>query len=146
MRGPAAGVPDVSEFGLWQLAKDPAEPPDTGPLPSDDIAFQHASERRFARLLDFHHIAWEYEPTAFPIEWGEDGEPARYFQPDFYLPAFDTYIEITVSAQRLVTKKNRKLRLLREHHPDVRCKLFYQRDYRALVTRFGLDLEDDEEE
>ncbi|MGH3440725.1 MAG: hypothetical protein ACRDUY_01505 [Nitriliruptorales bacterium] len=46
-----------------------------------------------------------------------------------------------------MTRKNRKLRLLRDHHPQVRCKLFYQRDYVELVRRFGLDeLGDDGDE
>lgn len=108
-------------------------------LPSDRTNFQHASERRFARLLDFYGVAWEYEPDEFPIAWDDDGEPIAWFRPDFYLPAFDLHIEITTSQQRLVTKKNRKIRLLRAHHPKVRCKLFYQRDYLELVRRFGLD-------
>lgn len=146
VRGPHAGVPDVSDFGLARVFGPPEGPSPDAPLPSDLVDFQHRSERRFARLLDAHGIAWEYEPDAYPIAWGDDGSPTRFFQPDFYLPAFDTYIEITTSAQRLVTKKNRKLRLLREHHPDVRCKLFYQRDYRELVRRFGLDDDADEEE
>jgi hypothetical protein len=39
----------------------------------------------------------------------------------------------------LVTKKNRKVRRLRELYPEVRCKIFYQRDYLSLVTKYGLD-------
>ena len=34
-------------------------------------------------------------------------------------------------------KKNRKLRRLRELYPDVRIKLFYARDFRALLLKFG---------
>lgn len=108
-------------------------------LPSEDVDFQHRSERRFARLLDFYGVAWEYEPDEFPIEWDDTGEPRSWFRPDFHVPAFDLYIEITTSQQRLVTKKNRKLRLLRAHHPRIRCKLFYQRDYLELVRKYGLD-------
>ena len=151
VRGPAAGVPEIADVSLSDLlAHGPAgsagdEVPD-GPLPSEQQRFQHTSELRFARLLDFFGIVWEYEPDEFPIEWGEDGAPTAWFRPDFYLPTFDTYIEITTSAQRLVTRKNRKIRLLREHYPQVRCKLFYQRDYLALVRRFGLDADLDEDE
>ncbi|MBW3577963.1 MAG: hypothetical protein KY462_09555 [Actinobacteria bacterium] len=147
VRGPAAGVPDLSELWLFgRLSGGPRLGAADQRRPSDDVAFQHASEARFARLLDFYGLAWEYEPDAFPIEWDEDGSPTAWFRPDFYLPAFDLYIEITTSQQRLVTKKNRKLRLLREHHPAVRCKLFYQRDYLALVRRFGFDDHDGEDE
>jgi len=92
--------------------------------PADEVDFAHESERQFARLLDFYGIEWHYEPRSFPIEFDEDGEPAKYFTPDFYLAADDLFIEITTMSQKLVTKKNRKIRLLREHHPDVRCKIF----------------------
>ena len=90
-------------------------------------------------MLDFYGVPWDYEPTSFPIEFGEDGEPTKYFTPDFYLPDDDLYIEITTMNQKLVTKKNGKVRLLKEHHPDVNCKVFYQRDYLSLVVKYGLE-------
>lgn len=40
--------------------------------------------------------------------------------------------------QKLVTKKNRKLRRFRELYPQYRCKIFYQRDYLHLVIKYGL--------
>ena len=112
-------------------------PPDA--LPSDLIEFAHASERQFARLLDFYQIEWQYEPTSFDLERDNDGNVVQRFTPDFYLPAYDLYIEITTLNQRLVTRKNRKVRRLRELYPEVRCKIFYQRDYLSLVTKYGLD-------
>jgi hypoxanthine phosphoribosyltransferase len=90
-------------------------------------------------LLDFYGIAWEYEPTEFTLEWDRTGHPVQAFRPDFYLPGYDLYIEITTLNQKLVTKKNRKLRRLRELHPDVRIKMFYQRDYLNLLVKYGLE-------
>jgi hypothetical protein len=107
--------------------------------PADQIAFAHNSERQFARLLDFYRVEWEYEPTAFPIEWDAAGQPVQLFRPDFYLPRFGLYIEITTLNQRLVTKKNRKVRRLRELYPDVRIKVLYQRDYLSLLAKYGLE-------
>jgi hypothetical protein len=107
--------------------------------PADQTAFAHNSERQFARLLDFYRVEWEYEPTAFPIEWDAAGQPAQHFRPDFYLPTFGLYIEITTLNQRLVTKKNRKVRRLRELYPDVRIKVLYQRDYLSLLAKYGLE-------
>jgi hypothetical protein len=49
------------------------------------------------------------------------------------------YIEITTMNQKLVTKKNRKVRRLRELYPEVSCKVFYQRDYLNLVVKYGLE-------
>jgi hypothetical protein len=107
--------------------------------PADLITFAHNSERQFARLLDFYRVEWEYEPTAFPIEWDAAGQPTQHFRPDFYLPGWQLYIEITTLNQRLVTKKNRKVRRLRELYPDVRIKVLYQRDYLKLLDRYGLE-------
>jgi hypothetical protein len=107
--------------------------------PADQITFAHNSERQFARLLDFYRVEWEYEPTAFPIEWDAAGQPVQHFRPDFYLPGFRLYIEITTLNQRLVTKKNRKVRRLRELYPDVRIKVLYQRDYLSLLAKYGLE-------
>jgi hypoxanthine phosphoribosyltransferase len=59
------------------------------------------------------------------------------FSPDFYLPDFDTYVELTTLRQPLVRKKNRKLRRLRELYPDIGIKLFYARDFRALMLKYG---------
>jgi len=108
-------------------------------LKSDSVPFAHASERQFARLLDFYQIEWEYEPTSFDLERDKDGRVTQRFTPDFYLPRYDLYIEITTLNQKLVTKKNRKVRRLRELYPDVNCKIFYQRDYLSLVSKYGLE-------
>ncbi len=106
---------------------------------ADTTNFAHASERQFARLLDFYQIDWEYEPRSFDLEWDKDGNVIQRFTPDFFLPAYDLYIEITTLNQKLVTRKNRKVRRLREQYPDITCKVFYQRDYLSLVTKYGLD-------
>jgi hypothetical protein len=82
---------------------------------------------------------WEYEPQTFVLEWDREGNPQQAFSPDFYLPAYQLFIEITTMNQKLVTKKNRKVRRLREVHPDVRIQIFYQRDYLNLLVKYGLE-------
>jgi hypothetical protein len=114
------------------------------PLKSDSTEFAHASERQFARLLDFYQIEWEYEPRSFDLDWDRHGNVTQQFTPDFYLPAYDLYIEITTMNQKLVTRKNRKVRRLRELYPDINCKIFYQRDYLTLITKYGLEDRRDE--
>ena len=100
-------------------------------------AFAHASEAELARILDFYEVAWEYEPHTFPILYDRDGAVLESFSPDFYLPELDLYVEITTLKQRLVRKKNRKLRRLRELYPGLRVKLLYARDFRALLLKYG---------
>jgi len=108
-------------------------------LPHLKVNFAHNTERQFAKLLDFYEIAWEYEPTTFDIDWDVGGNCTQRFAPDFYLPEFDLYIEITTLNQKLVTKKNRKIRRLTALYPDVRCKILYQRDYLNLLIKYGLE-------
>jgi hypothetical protein len=100
--------------------------------------FAHPSERECARILDFYRIRWEYEPRTFPIERDKKGNVIASFTPDFYLPDLDLYIELTTMSQKLVTKKNRKVRRLRELYPDVNIKILYQRDFRSLLFKYGL--------
>ncbi|MBE0416255.1 MAG: hypothetical protein IBX63_00630 [Coriobacteriia bacterium] len=104
----------------------------------ETIEFAHPSERVAAEILDFYRIRWEYEPTTFPIEWDGEGRIIASFTPDFYLPDFDLYIELTTMSQKLVTKKNRKVRRLKELYPEVNVKVFYQKDFRMLLAKYGV--------
>ncbi len=106
--------------------------------PTDGPRFAHASEREFAALLDFYQIAWQYELRTFPLAWDSEGRVVESFTPDFYLPEHDLYIELTTLKQSLVTKKNRKLRRLRELYPEVNIKLLYKRDIHNLLLKYGL--------
>lgn len=103
-------------------------------------AFAHPSEAEFASILDFYQLAWEYEPRSFPLRRDEEGRVIERFTPDFYLIDLDLYIELTTLKQSLVTKKNRKLRRLRELYPEVKIKLLYNRDYRNLLFKYGLQV------
>lgn len=100
--------------------------------------FAHPSEADFARLLDFYEVQWVYEPCMFPIAWNERGNVVEWFTPDFYLPKYDLFLEMTVQSPRLQSRKNRKIRLLRQAYPDVSIKLFTRRDVeRVFSNRLG---------
>ena len=113
-----------------------AAPPEPVQPPAHP-AFAHASEAEMARILDFYQVRWEYEPHTFPIVWNLEGNVVESFAPDFWLPDLDLYLEMTTLRQKLVRKKNRKLRRVLELYPDLRVKLFYARDFRALMLKFG---------
>jgi hypoxanthine phosphoribosyltransferase len=99
--------------------------------------FAHASEAELARILDYYDVRWQYEPRTFPILWSLDGSVIESFSPDFYLPELDLFIELTTLKQSLVRRKNRKLRRLRALYPDIRVKLFYGKDFKALMLKYG---------
>ena len=102
--------------------------------------FASLAELECAKVLDYYGVPWLYEPRTFVLEEDEDGRVIVTFTPDFYLPEQDLYVELTVMKQSLVTRKNRKLRKLRERYPEVRIKLFYKRDLERLAQHFRLDL------
>ena len=154
MTDAASVPPDALQRPLGPLPAAP--PPPARELPEDPTAggfasaptgldgagrpwppFAHGSEAEMARILDFYDVRWEYEPRTFPILWNLDGDVVESFSPDFYLPDLDLYLEMTTLKQRLVRKKNRKLRRLRELYPDIRIKLFYARDFRAMMLKYG---------
>jgi hypothetical protein len=104
---------------------------DRGPM------FAHPSEAEFAQMLDFYKIRWQYEPTTFALQSDAQGRILESFTPDFYLQDQDLYIELTTQKQGLVTKKNRKVRLLKQRYPGVNIKLFYRRDVERLRQKYS---------
>ena len=118
----------LARFGLLPPARVESQLPEFG----------HPSEEIFARLLDFYQIAWEYEPRSFPLQWDKDGRVMEAFTPDFYLPQFDLYVELTTMKQEFVTRKNRKVRLLRTIYPHINIQVFYQRDMQDLILKYGI--------
>ena len=105
---------------------------------SDPPQFQNEAELECAKILDYYGVPWKYEPQTFVLARDEEGRVTEAFTPDFYLPEQDLFLEVTVMKQSLVTRKNRKLRKLRLLYPDVRIKLFYERDFERLASRYGL--------
>src|SRR5262245_25051279 len=54
---PAALLPD-----LKRAVAAIEESSGSGQTPDNQLPFAHESEAEFARILDFYHIAWQYEP------------------------------------------------------------------------------------
>jgi hypothetical protein len=85
-------------------------------------------------MLDFYGVRWLYEPRTFPLEWDEEGNLTEAFAPDFYLPDFDLFIELTTQKQKLTRKKNKKVRRLKELYPQIKIRVVYARDYEYILN------------
>lgn len=105
------------------------------------IVFKNASEEEFAKILDMHSIEWEYEPRTFPIKWDAEGNITMAFSPDFYLPRFNTYIELTTMNQKYTADKKKKVQLLRKLYPGTNINIVFKHDFLNLARRFGLEEE-----
>jgi cytidylate kinase len=115
-----------------------AENETAGKKTGRQVVFKHPSEEEFAKILDMHEIEWEYEPRTFPIEWDTEGNIKQAFAPDFYLPRFDTYIELTTMDQRYVSQKKKKVQTLKKLYPGTNINIVYKKDFYSLAKRFGL--------
>ncbi len=100
--------------------------------------FKNETEEEFARILSMYNIEWIYEPKTFPVEWDAEGNVTMAISPDFYLPRFNLYLELTTMDQRYVTKKNKKMRLVRELYPGTNIRIVYKKDFNELVDRLKL--------
>ena len=107
---------------------------------TDPPRFANRIEVECAKILDYYRIPWDYEPHSFVLKRDDEGRIVSAFTPDFYLPEQNLFIEVTVMKQSLVTRKNRKLRKMKERYPDINVKLFYKRDIERLGQRYGLKL------
>jgi hypoxanthine phosphoribosyltransferase len=98
--------------------------------------FAHPSEKEFTEILDFYNIEWVYEPRSFLLV-KKEGRIVEMFTPDFFLPSLNLYIELTTLKQGQVTRKNQKLKRLRQLYPDINIALLYRKDYEKLLAKYS---------
>lgn len=122
-----------------QVVATPADKP--APEKLRTVVFKHPSEEEFAKILDMHSIEWEYEPRTFPIKWDAEGNITQAFSPDFYLPRFNTYIELTTMNQKYAADKKKKVQLLKKLYPGTNINIVFKQDFHTLARRFGLEEE-----
>ena len=139
--GPRSWAKRHPKPSLSSLCVPSYQPPFQAYRGNEPPQFAHSVELEYARLLDYHGVEWEYEPRTFVLERDADGRVTEAITPDFYLPEEDLYVEVTVMRQPLVTRKNRKVRKLRERHPGVRVTVLYRRDLERLGARHGFSVQ-----
>ncbi len=103
------------------------------------MKFAHNSEKVFAEHLDLFSIKWIYEPVSFPLKWGS-GSIKMMFTPDFYLPDLDVFVEITTMNQKLITKKQRKVKLARKLYPLKTFKLINEQEFYNFLSKDKVEL------
>lgn len=141
----AANIIDLSfkaHGETQEMQKEEREMPEqevSAPSMNENVSFMHPSEEEFAKMLDFYLIKWEYEPRTFPLQWDSEGNITEAFSPDFYLPEQDIYVELTTQRQKLVWKKNKKARRLKEMYPGIKIKIIYNKDYQSLLRKFNIE-------
>ena len=55
-----------------------------------------------------------------------------------FITKFNLYLELTTMDQKYVTKKNKKMRLVRELYPGTNIRIVYKKDFNELVDRLKM--------
>lgn len=96
--------------------------------------FSHETEEMFADVLDEMDLEWEYEPTVFIIK-EVNGIVKKAFKPDFYIPKYDLYIEISICTNR--RRKRRKVEQAQEKYPDANIILLLAEQLKDIFTYYS---------
>ena len=95
--------------------------------------FRSAWEANIARILDYEDIEWEYECKRFFFKEEVDG--VLSYQPDFYLPQFNKWIEVKGWMDE---KSKIRLKLFAEQYPEENNNLILvdEKFYKDLYREF----------
>jgi len=80
--------------------------------------FRSSWESNIARLLNYNYIEWKYEFKRFYFDESVNGVAS--YQPDFYLPEFDKWIEVKGWMDE---KSKIRLQLFKDQYPEEFSKL-----------------------
>lgn len=97
--------------------------------------FAHELEERFAEILDYFELEYEYEPTTFILKTTANGEIKQGFTPDFFIPEHNIYVEITAMNGSSCNKKRRKIEAIDELY-GIKAILFHRKRIEDILTKF----------
>lgn len=95
--------------------------------------FAHEAEEQFATILNFYQLDWQYEPETFVLRTDESGVIKKAFTPDFYIPLYDIYVEVTVMVKP--QKKKKKINECLELYPHLNIILMNRADINDLLKK-----------
>ena len=84
-------------------------------------------EANFARILNLLKVKWIFQPRTFDLR-------TQKYTPDFYLPDYDSYIEIKNFLSEYSLNRDNQFRSL---YPDLKLILILKEDYFKLQEEFS---------
>jgi hypothetical protein len=91
------------------------------------IYFYSRWEANVARLFNYFDIKWIYQPRAFDLI-------SQNYTPDFYLPDYNTYIEVKNFLWEYSKIRDKKFRKL---YPNINLFLLLKKDYLLLEEQYS---------
>ncbi len=92
-----------------------------------ELYFFSRWEANFARILNLLKVKWEFQPEGFDLI-------TQKYTPDFYLPKYDTYIEIKNFLSNYSLNRDQEFRRL---YPDKNLILILKYNYIKLQEEFS---------
>lgn len=80
------------------------------------IEFKSRLEARWAIFFTTLHITWKYEPKW--VELPVPGQPSLFYKPDFYLPAFDLWVEVKPVRKLVAEERAKAFYFVRNGHAN----------------------------
>jgi len=94
---------------------------------SKTIYFYSRWEANIARLFNYLDINWVHQPRIFDLG-------SQNYTPDFYLPAYNLYVEVKNFLWEYSKIRDRKFR---ELYPDAKLALLLKKDYLKLENKYS---------
>ena len=95
---------------------------------SKTIYFYSRWEANISRLFNYLGIKWLYQPKIFDLG-------SQNYTPDFYLPKYNTYIEVKNFLWKYSKIRDMKFRKL---YPNINLILLLKKDYLKLEEKYSL--------
>lgn len=93
---------------------------------SPEICFYSTWEANIARVFSLINLNWQYSPKIFDL-----GE--HTYRPDFYLPEFDTFVEVK---NFMGTYSLERDSLFRQKYPNHKLDLILKEDYKVIENNY----------
>lgn len=116
--------------------------------------FQHPAEEDFVSLISSHQIDWLYKPVSFTLAKNNSKSIMRknvkhgnikHYEPDFYLPEWDLFVDVVTPRKKLATIMNHKvrakvnisatrnIRAMRNLYPRIKIELVRPPNFQKLL-------------
>lgn len=100
----------------------PGVRPDIDPV----ICFYSTWEANTARVFNLVGLKWQYAPTLFNLG-------THTYRPDFYLPQYNTFIEVKNFMGEYSLKRDS---LFRQLYPDIKLEIISKKEYKEVEENY----------
>lgn len=91
-----------------------------------NVCFYSTWEANIARVFNLVNVRWNYAPKIFNLG-------KHTYRPDFYLPDFDTYVEVKNFLGDYSLERDQ---IFRKRYPNIKLELILKEDYLEIKSNY----------